>query len=767
MPLAPGARLGPYRIVAPLGAGGMGEVYRAHDARLGRDVAIKVLPAILSQSPERLARFEHEARIVASLNHPSIVTLHSIEEADGVRFLTMELVEGCSLDTRIGPGGMPVDDALSILIPLADALAAGHAKGIVHRDLKPANIMLTDDGRVKVLDYGVAKRAVSLTDSSQPTTGHPLSAVGEVLGTVPYMAPEQVFGESVDGRTDIFATGILAFEMLTGSRPFAGRTLWETSGAIIRDAPPSLTTVRADVPESLAGIVARCLEKQPTARFQRAEELAQALRAVSRGSGRVAHAVARAERVASVAVLPFVNRGGSVDDQYFSDGLADELLGLLARIHGLRVSARASSFQFRDTTASPAEIGRSLGVDTFVDGSVRRAGNRVRISVQLVDAADGASLWAESYDRTLDDIFAVQDEIAGAVVRELRSTLLGEERDSGASGRARADVREAARGRSRDPEAHRLYLLARHAMDQLTRPSTARAIVHLQQALERDPAFALAWTELSVAFIREVGWLLVPADQGLARARSAVARALELEPALADAHVQLAWLRIFCDWDWAGAQDSLARALALAPGSASATRLSGVLASVLGRTEEAIGIHRRALEQDPLSAAAYHSLGLALAAVDDHSGAEGAFRRALELAPQRIATHAQLALVLLAQRRFEDARREADQEPETGYRLWAQALVCLSTDEDDASQAALQQLIDEHSEGWAVQVAEVCTARRDVDAAFTWLERAHRKRDTGLAGALTSPRLRGLHHDPRWPQFLERMGFVPNRVPGS
>ncbi len=758
MPLLPGTRLGPYEIVAPLGAGGMGEVYRAHDARLGRDVAVKVLPDELA-SPDRMARFEREARAVASLNHPSIVTLHSIEEADGTRFITMELVDGRTLADLVTPGGLPAARVLDLAIPLADALAAAHAKGVVHRDLKPANVMVTGDGRVKVLDFGLAKRAPG-SDPQHTAASSPLSMPGELFGTVPYMAPEQLFGEHVDARTDVYALGVVAFELLTGRRPFLGHTFFEVTAAIVRGEAPSLESVRADAPPDLARIVDRCLALQPRDRYETAADVADALRAVARDGARgTVSAPREPERRASIAVLPFANRSADADDAYFSDGLADELLGMLAKIKGLRVSARASSFHFHGKGVALADIGRALNVATLLDGSVRRAGNRVRISVQLVNVATGYHLWSETYDRTLDDIFAVQDDIARSVVRELRTTLLGEDADSAASDRARAEVRHAGKGRSTDPEALRLYLLARHFMDQFNRAATVKAVAHLTQAVERDPAFALAWTELSVAHMREVGWTLVTLEEGLGRARAAVRQALTLQPTLAEAHAQDAWIRIFHDWDWRGAEDALERARRYAPGSAAVQRLSGVLESVLGRLDAAIGSYRRSLENDPLSAAAYHSLGLALHAVDNLGGADDAFRHALELAPQRIATHAYLAMNALTQGRLDIAVAQAESEPEAGYRLWALALAHRARGDAAASAAALQRLIAEFAQGWSLQIAEVHAAIGDVDAAFEWLEHAYAKRDAGLAHVQTSPRLRGLRGDARWRGLLSRMGL--------
>jgi serine/threonine protein kinase/tetratricopeptide (TPR) repeat protein len=763
MPLSPGTRLGTYDITGLLGAGGMGEVYRARDLRLDRDVAVKVLPEAVASSPDRLAQFEREARMIAGLNHPSIVTLYSIEEEDGVPFLTMELIEGQSLVSLVTPGGLPLSRILELSIPLADALVAAHERGVVHRDLKPGNVMVTREGRVKVLDFGLAKlsRGDKQAGATTITTteGSTDTREGRILGTVPYMAPEQFRGEPVDARTDLFALGIMLYELSTGRRPFTGDTSVDVSSSILRDAPEPLQSVRADLPGDLDRIVGRCLEKNPRDRFQTALDVCTELRGLKQTLERGAPAKQAAQGVASIAVLPFVNRSRDEQDEYFSDGLADELLNVLAKIRGLRVAARASSFQFKGKGEDLAVIGRKLNVATLLDGSVRKAGNRVRISVQLISISDGYHLWSETYDRTLDDIFAVQDDIAQSVVKELRTTLLGEGPDSKASGQVAAEVAMAARGRGQNTEAHRLALQARHMIERLTREDVIRGIAYLRQALELDPDNALAWVDLARAHLNAAGHGWAPLEEEVAAARGAAQRALRIEPDLPDGHAMLGRIQIYFDWDWKGAKASYRRAMELAPGNAVGRHGAGILAEQEGRIDEALELYRRAVEQDPLSAAGYQRLGGAYLSAGRLAESEAALRKSVALAPQRIQAHAALALALVAQKRLDEAREEAERESETLDRLLALTVISHAQGRRSDSDESLRTLIEEGAASGAFQIAEAYAARSEANAAFDWLERAHAQRDPGLAEIKGAALLRPLQSDPRWGAFLRKMGL--------
>ncbi len=770
MPLTPGTRLGTYDITALLGAGGMGEVYRARDTRLGRDVAIKVLPDSVASHADRLARFEREARSIAALNHPNVVTLYAIEEASGVRFLSMELVEGQTLDRLVTPGGLPVPRVLDLATPLADALVAAHEKGVVHRDLKPGNVMVTRQGRVKVLDFGLAKLASQdsgLEATQAETVAAPISTVGQAVGTVPYMAPEQLRGEAVDARTDLFSFGVMLFELVSGRRPFGGATSAEVSSAILRDPPAPLEQVRTDLPRDVARIIGRCLEKDPERRFQTAKDVRNELDLVRRSlqpaaapaAAGLPAAIPTARDVPSIAVLPFANRSRDEEDEYFAEGLADELLNVLAKIRGLRVAARTSSSQFKDTADDLATIGRKLNVATLLEGSVRKAGNRVRIAVQLVKVADGYQLWSETFDRTLDDIFAVQDDIAQSVVKELRTTLMGETADSKASGEVKAEVAAAAEGRGTNAEAHRLFLQGRYFVNRFGAQDVARGIELLHQALAIEPGHALAWANLSWAetFMGiSGGW---PLEAAIARAREAASRSLALRPDLPEALHSLAWVQLYYDFDWKGAEASFRQALEASPGHPDFLRSYGMILTLRGRYEEGLARCREGIEKDPLSAGGYGAIGRIYLAMKRWPEAEDAFRRALEISPNATSMHSLISITYFKRGKLDEALAEVRKEPAEWARLYTEAIIQHALGNPEASRKAKERLVETGADTAAVQIAIACAMRGEPDEAFQWLEHAYEKRDSGLAYMKSIDLLEPLHDDPRWQAFLEKMNF--------
>ncbi len=462
----------------------------------------------------------------------------------------------------------------------------------------------------------------------------------------------------------------------------------------------------------------------------------------------------------SIAVLPFANLSRDEDNEYFADGLAEELLNVLAKIRGLRVAARSSAFTFKGKGATVAAVGAALNVATVLEGSVRKSGNRLRISVQLVKVVDGYQLWAETYDRTQDDIFAVQDDIAQSVVKELRTTLLGEVADARAGRSATADVAAAVKGRSTDPEAYRHFLRARHFIDRMTTEDIAKGIGYLKEALALSPGFALAWAELGRAYANEANWSWVPVGEGYGRARDAVTRALAIEPDLAEGHAAMGWIQLAHDWDWCGAEASYSRALAFAPGNAVVLHQASMLAGCMGRLDEALRLGRGAVEQDPLSASAYFFFGTLLMAADRIGEAVAALEKAVEIAPQRAITHATLATALQMAGRTGEALATAMREPEGWARLYALGIIHGTAGHRAEAEAATRELTAKCATDSAYQIAEVHAMCGDADLAFEWLERAYAQRDPGMVWLLADPFLRTLHSDPRWGEFLRKMRFA-------
>jgi serine/threonine protein kinase/tetratricopeptide (TPR) repeat protein len=775
MPLTPGTHLGTYEIVAPLGAGGMGEVYRARDTRLGREVALKVLPADVAADTGRLARFEREARTVAALSHPNIVVLYSVEDEGDVRFLTMELVEGQSLDRHVTPGGLPLARVLDVGIALSDALTAAHEKGVVHRDLKPANVMLTREGRVKVLDFGLAKLAVvdSDLDATQAATlAAPLSSAGLVVGTVPYMAPEQIRGEAVDARSDLFALGIILYELAAGRRPFCGATSADVSSAILRDTPEPLATVRPDLPGDLERIVSRCLEKHPRERFQTALDVCNDLRRVSPAleHGKPAMREKPASQdVASIAVMPFVNRSASAEDEYFSDGLADELLNTLAKIKGLRVSARASSFHFKGKDVPLAEVGRALNVATLLDGSVRKAGDRVRISVQLLKASSGEHLWSETYDRTIDDIFAVQDDIAQSVAKELRETLLGRPQDTPTSSTTHAVLAGLSGERTCDPESYDLYLRGRYLFG-ASNDGPVRAQELFRHAIERSPRFALAYSGLGESYVMQ-SWLgSRDRDFTVSQAKGALAKALALDDKLCEARVLAGQIKVFFDWDWAGAEHEHRLALELNPGSDLAHREYAVFLSLMGRYEEGLAAARHAQTLDPLSVNSTHEVGYELLALGRLDEAAAEFRKAIDLNPTWVWGNIKLGMTYSEMGEHDKAMacvRRADELMGGAHgtalsQTWL-GVIELAAGDPARVQNTLTRL-DEQSRMDYVDpfvIAWIHYVLGNYDAMFASLERAYDVRSPLMPFLVQARRFlwRQVGTDARYEELIRRMGF--------
>jgi serine/threonine protein kinase/tetratricopeptide (TPR) repeat protein len=583
-----GTRLGNFEITAKLGEGGMGVVYRAKDLKLGRDVALKVLRVPLSEDSDHVSRLEREAQLLASLNHPNIAQIYGFEASGEKRALVMELVEGPTLAELLVQKLLPFEECLSIATQIVQALAEAHDKGIVHRDLKPQNIKLAMGGRVKVLDFGLARRQAgtgSLLENS--TTLTRATQPGAILGTVGYMAPEQARGEAIDTRADIFSFGCVLYEMATGERAFARSSALETLTAILHDSPLAPSHRRRELPPGFDRVVAHCLEKEPAARFQSAHDLEFALNALT--PGRVPAGIKT--RSASVAVLPFVNLSADPENEFFADGITEDVIAHLTKIRSLKVISRTSVMPFKKRDCGLREIGERLGASTLLEGSVRRAGNRVRIIAQLVDGATDQHVWAETYDRDLTDIFAIQTDVAMNIANALRAELSNDER-------ARVGRRP-----TYDLEAYELYLRGRNSLHQFTPEGYRRGLIDFDAAIARDPNFALAWTSIAEAHAEMCidGSLSRSPEETIRLAKTAVAQALELDNELGEAHGISALIQFVFDFDWRGAERSFLRAIELSPGSAEIHDHYSWLCTSLERYDDALREVRRARELDPLS----------------------------------------------------------------------------------------------------------------------------------------------------------------------
>ena len=706
----------------------MGEVYRARDPRLERDVAIKVLPQEVMRDSERLRRFRQEAKATGALNHPNILAIHDVGSHQGVPFVVTELLEGETLRACLADRSIPIREAVEYGEQIARGLAAAHGKGIVHRDLKPSNLFITKDGRVKILDFGLAKVIVeeqATVSNAQTASLMPRTEPGVVLGTVGYMSPEQVRARSVDHRSDIFSLGAVLYEMVWRRRAFKGKSAADTMSMILSHDPPrSASSGGGEVPPELQRIIMRCLSKRPEKRFQSALDLAFALKGLS--SGRMTPVIEGAGQKGkrpAIAVLPFVNLSADPEQEYFCDGVAEEIINALVHVERLRVIARTSSFAFKGKSEDIREIGTKLAVQNLLEGSVRRAGNRLRITAQLINVADGSHLWSEHFDRKLEDIFAIQDEIALAVAENLRVKLLREERAA------------IVRRRTTDVEANNAFLKGRHYWSSFTPEGFARSREYFAEAIEIDPGFATAYAMMAGWHMSQSMWGDVPPGETVSIARSLAEKALAIDEGNAHALAVMGGLRGMYEADGEVGVRLLRQSVALAPNDAFMQINLAIVLSMRESHEEAMEHVQIAHQLDPLSpninawtAGILVECGRVEEGVDE-------LEKLVALMPRFWLAHYELARAYQSSSRLAEARAPGEKgvELSAGRSMATARLACICYQAGDTSRGdeVLEQLKKRSEEAYVAPsiLAWVHMARGANDQAARLLEQAREIKD--------------------------------------
>jgi serine/threonine protein kinase/Flp pilus assembly protein TadD len=758
-----GRTVGTYRIDAWIGAGGMGEVYRAHDTKLDRPVALKLLPPQVAADADRLRRFHTEARAASSLNHPNILVIHDFGDLDTRPFIVSEFVDGETLARRLERGALPVREAVGMAIQIAGALAAAHARGLVHRDIKPENVMVRTDGYVKVLDFGLAKLVEASPDAATAFHTQP----GLVIGTPHYMSPEQAEGKGVDERSDIFSLGVTLYELTTATRPFTGDSNLSVLSSILRDTPRPLTDVNPSLPAGLQRIVNRCLAKDRHRRYQAADDLRrdlddleQSLRSGELGVAPVAQR-ARVEdskpAIDSLAVLPFANAAADPDAEYLSDGITESLINRLSQIPSLRVVPRSTAFRYKGRDVDPVKAGKQLKVQALLTGKVQQRGDLLSVQAELVDVRQNAQLWGDRFNRRGVDLLSVEDEIAQQIVENLRLTLTGEER-------ARLARRD-----TENTDAYHLYLKGRYYWSKRTPPDLKKSVEYFEGAITKDPGYALAYAGLASAYVVMTAFdVAVPTDL-FTQAKAAALRALDVDDSdLAEALAELTLIQACLDRDWALAEATGRRATQRRPGYWLAHDHYAMTLAAQGRFDEAIAEVRKGQALEPLSVVVHHHVAWVHVLARRYDVAIAECRSAIEMDPTFPMAHLWMGVSLEQQGRYDEAIESLERAVAltrgTGSAVGALGHALAVAGRTDEARRRLSEL-QQPTPGRYVQhygVALVLAALGESDQALHWLELAYRDHSFWLATwANVDPRLDVLRHDARFKTLLRRLGLLP------
>ncbi|MGD9141670.1 MAG: protein kinase [bacterium] len=747
----PGQKFGSrYQIIEEIGRGGMGVVYKAVDEELGRVVALKMIKPGLTSDPGILERFKQELLLASEVSHENVIRIHDLGEAEGIKYISMKFIDGTSLKELVLTAGrlMP-DRAVAIARQIAGALVAAHRQGVIHRDLKPQNIMLDQIGRAYVMDFGIAK-AVGAEDST---------ARGLVVGTPEYISPEQAGGTPADERSDIYSFGCIIYEMLAGRKPFSAESARDMLSKHMSEDPVPPSRFSPGLPAMLERIVLKCLEKSPARRYSSAAELLSAFESAL--GGQQAPAIRRAppdkeetSSTASLAVMPFRDMSPEKDQEYFCDGMAEEIINALVKVDGLRVAALTSSFQFKGRDLDIREIGEKLNVGTVLEGSVRKAGNRLRVTVQLVNVSDGYHIWSERYDREMEDVFEIQDEISTSIAEKLKLRFAGEQR------------RQPADRATQNLEAYNLYLKGRFYWNKRTDEGITKGIECFKQAIEKDPTYAPAYAGLADSYTMLES---MPSSERLPKGRAAALKALELDEGLAEAYVSLGWISFGYEWDVRAALKHFHKALELNPNYATAHQWYGLILMNIGRTDEAIREAERARELDPLSIIINAAVGVIYFYTGDYDVAEEELERVLEMDPGFGPAHVILGWMHAVRGDYERAIEElragleavgdprAAEVLEEGFR---------ESGYEGAIRAMREHVLEETTTSGNPNMlaAEYSAMLGEQDLALEYLERAMEARENELVFIRVTPGLDKIRSDPRYLEILKRIGLSDDDI---